>query len=41
MNTKKNPYATLSGGKIEAPFKSEQPKATTKSGNDLRVGGKK
>jgi hypothetical protein len=41
MNTKKNPYATVSGGKIEAPYKAEQPKATIKTGDDLRVGGKK
>ncbi len=36
--SKTNPYATLKGGKIEAPRKSaNEPKTTRKSGNDLRV----
>ncbi len=37
-NKKENPYATLKGGKIEAPRKQEkEPKSTRKTGNDLRV----
>lgn len=38
MKEKKNPYATNSGGKIEAPNKpAEQPAATVRRGNgDLR-----
>ncbi|MBO7740073.1 MAG: hypothetical protein J6S34_00960 [Clostridia bacterium] len=42
--TKCNPYATNEAGKIKAPKgKPEQPNATSKKGNDLRVrgGGKK
>ncbi len=33
-----NPYATLRGGKIEAPHKAkDEPRTTRKDGNDLRV----
>jgi hypothetical protein len=33
-----NPYATVRGGKIEAPNKAQdEPKATCQKGSDLRV----
>ncbi len=36
--TKATPYATLKGGKIEAPRKNKnEPKVTRKTGGDLRV----
>lgn len=35
---KKNPYATVSGGKITAPnAPAAEPKATRRTGTDLRV----
>ncbi len=36
--TQSNPYATLRGGKIEAPHKpKDEPKVSRKNGSDLRV----
>lgn len=35
---KKNPYATVSGGKIQAPHKEANPKAVVTVGSDLRAG---
>ncbi len=37
-NQPKNPYATLRGGRIEAPHKpKEEPRTTRTTGSDLRV----
>lgn len=36
--TGKNPYATVGGGRIEAPHTPrEEPKATRRTGTDLRT----
>ncbi len=38
MKEKQNPYATLRGGKIDAPRKTTNPpKASRTTGSDLRV----
>lgn len=38
MKGKKNPYATTKGGVIKAPVKqNDEPKATVKTGDDLRI----
>ena len=36
--TRTNPYATNAGGKIDALYETEQPKATIRRGTDLRAG---
>ncbi len=38
---KKNPYATMEGGKIDAPNGTNHPSSTVKRGDDLRHAGGK